>query len=34
VAEVASWLLSDSSSFVNGTTIPIDGGKLAGMAGN
>jgi NAD(P)-dependent dehydrogenase (short-subunit alcohol dehydrogenase family) len=34
VAEVASWLLSDSSSFVNGTTIPIDGGKLAGMAAN
>lgn len=34
VAEVASWLLSDSSSFVNGTTISIDGGKLAGMAAN
>jgi NAD(P)-dependent dehydrogenase (short-subunit alcohol dehydrogenase family) len=34
VAEVASWLLSDSSSFVNGTTIPIDGGKLAGTAAN
>jgi NAD(P)-dependent dehydrogenase (short-subunit alcohol dehydrogenase family) len=27
---VASWLLSDAASFVTGTTIPIDGGKLAG----
>jgi NAD(P)-dependent dehydrogenase (short-subunit alcohol dehydrogenase family) len=33
VARAAAWLLSDASSFVNGTTISIDGGKLAGMAG-
>jgi len=29
VARVAAWLLSDAASFVTGTTIPIDGGKLA-----
>jgi NAD(P)-dependent dehydrogenase (short-subunit alcohol dehydrogenase family) len=32
VAELAAWLLSDVASFVNGATISIDGGKLAGMA--
>jgi NAD(P)-dependent dehydrogenase (short-subunit alcohol dehydrogenase family) len=32
VAELAAWLLSDAASFVNGATISIDGGKLAGMA--
>lgn len=32
VAQVAAWLLSDAASFVNGATIAIDGGKLAGMA--
>jgi NAD(P)-dependent dehydrogenase (short-subunit alcohol dehydrogenase family) len=32
VARVAAWLLSDAASFVNGATISIDGGKLAGMA--
>jgi NAD(P)-dependent dehydrogenase (short-subunit alcohol dehydrogenase family) len=32
VAELAAWLLSDAASFVNGATVSIDGGKLAGMA--
>jgi NAD(P)-dependent dehydrogenase (short-subunit alcohol dehydrogenase family) len=32
VARVAAWLLSDAASFVNGATISIDGGKLAGVA--
>jgi NAD(P)-dependent dehydrogenase (short-subunit alcohol dehydrogenase family) len=32
IAELAAWLLSDAASFVNGAAIPIDGGKLAGMA--
>jgi NAD(P)-dependent dehydrogenase (short-subunit alcohol dehydrogenase family) len=32
VARVAAWLLSDGASFVTGTTISIDGGKLAGVA--
>jgi NAD(P)-dependent dehydrogenase (short-subunit alcohol dehydrogenase family) len=32
VAQVAAWLLSDAASFVNGVTISIDGGKLAGAA--
>jgi NAD(P)-dependent dehydrogenase (short-subunit alcohol dehydrogenase family) len=32
VAELAAWLLSDDASFVNGATVSIDGGKLAGMA--
>ena len=32
VAHVAAWLLSDAASFVNGVTVPIDGGKLAGAA--
>jgi hypothetical protein len=30
VADVVLWLCSDRSSFVTGTTIPIDGGQLAG----
>jgi NAD(P)-dependent dehydrogenase (short-subunit alcohol dehydrogenase family) len=32
VAQVAAWLLSDAASFVNGVTVSIDGGKLAGAA--
>jgi NAD(P)-dependent dehydrogenase (short-subunit alcohol dehydrogenase family) len=32
VAELAAWLLSGAASFINGATISIDGGKLAGMA--
>jgi NAD(P)-dependent dehydrogenase (short-subunit alcohol dehydrogenase family) len=29
VADVVAWLLSDASSFVSGTTIPVDGGRAA-----
>lgn len=29
IAEAAKWLLSDSSSFVNGVAMPVDGGFLA-----
>jgi NAD(P)-dependent dehydrogenase (short-subunit alcohol dehydrogenase family) len=29
--ELALWLCSDASAFVTGATIPIDGGKMAGM---
>jgi NAD(P)-dependent dehydrogenase (short-subunit alcohol dehydrogenase family) len=32
VAQVVAWLLSDASSFINGTTVSIDGGKSAGAA--
>jgi NAD(P)-dependent dehydrogenase (short-subunit alcohol dehydrogenase family) len=32
VAETVAWLCSDAASFITGATIPIDGGKLAGMA--
>jgi NAD(P)-dependent dehydrogenase (short-subunit alcohol dehydrogenase family) len=32
VAAAVVWLSSDAASFITGTTIPIDGGKLAGMA--
>ena len=32
VAAAVMWLCSDAASFVTGTTIPLDGGKLAGMA--
>jgi NAD(P)-dependent dehydrogenase (short-subunit alcohol dehydrogenase family) len=32
VAAAVTWLCSDAASFTTGTTIPIDGGKLAGMA--
>jgi NAD(P)-dependent dehydrogenase (short-subunit alcohol dehydrogenase family) len=32
VAEVVLWLCSDSSRFVTGTTVPVDGGRMAGWA--
>lgn len=32
VAAAVVWLCSDQASFVTGATLPIDGGKLAGMA--
>lgn len=32
VADAVVWLCSDHASFITGATIPIDGGKLAGMA--
>ncbi|MFC4911217.1 SDR family NAD(P)-dependent oxidoreductase [Actinomadura gamaensis] len=32
VAEAVVWLCSDAASFITGTVLPIDGGKLAGMA--
>jgi NAD(P)-dependent dehydrogenase (short-subunit alcohol dehydrogenase family) len=32
VAQVAGWLLADAASFVNGITVSIDGGELAGAA--
>ncbi|MEU8803750.1 glucose 1-dehydrogenase [Spirillospora sp. NPDC048819] len=32
VAAAAVWLSSDAASFITGATLPIDGGKLAGMA--
>jgi NAD(P)-dependent dehydrogenase (short-subunit alcohol dehydrogenase family) len=32
VAATAAWLCSDQASFITGTTIPIDGGKLAATA--
>src|SRR5207245_10606229 len=31
VARVVVWLCSDGASYVTGATIPIDGGKLAGV---
>ncbi|MGH3439565.1 MAG: SDR family NAD(P)-dependent oxidoreductase [Sciscionella sp.] len=31
VADAAVWLCSQASAFITGTTLPIDGGKLAGM---
>ncbi|MFI0453888.1 SDR family NAD(P)-dependent oxidoreductase [Actinomadura sp. 6N118] len=32
VAAAAVWLCSDAASFITGAALPIDGGKLAGMA--
>ena len=32
VAAAVLWLCTDAASFITGATIPIDGGKLAGMA--
>jgi NAD(P)-dependent dehydrogenase (short-subunit alcohol dehydrogenase family) len=32
VAAAVVWLLSDGASYVTGATLPVDGGKLAGMA--
>jgi NAD(P)-dependent dehydrogenase (short-subunit alcohol dehydrogenase family) len=32
VADTVVWLSSNAASFITGATIPIDGGKLAGMA--
>jgi NAD(P)-dependent dehydrogenase (short-subunit alcohol dehydrogenase family) len=32
VAATVTWLCSGGASFITGATIPIDGGKLAGMA--
>jgi NAD(P)-dependent dehydrogenase (short-subunit alcohol dehydrogenase family) len=32
VADVVLWLASDAASFVTGITVPIEGGKLVGMA--
>jgi NAD(P)-dependent dehydrogenase (short-subunit alcohol dehydrogenase family) len=32
VAQAVVWLFSDQASFVSGTVLAIDGGKLAGMA--
>jgi NAD(P)-dependent dehydrogenase (short-subunit alcohol dehydrogenase family) len=32
VADAVVWLCSSAASFITGATIPIDGGKLAGMA--
>ena len=33
VAEAVIWLCSDTSSFVNGHIMPIDGGFMAGRLG-
>jgi NAD(P)-dependent dehydrogenase (short-subunit alcohol dehydrogenase family) len=32
VAAAVVWLCSDQASFITGATLPVDGGKLAGMA--
>jgi len=31
VANAVVWLCSDQAAFITGATLPIDGGKLAGM---
>lgn len=31
VADVVSWLLSDQSTYVNGTVVTVDGGETAGL---
>jgi NAD(P)-dependent dehydrogenase (short-subunit alcohol dehydrogenase family) len=31
VATAVVWLCSDAASFISGATLPIDGGKLAGV---
>ena len=32
VADLILWLCSDQAGFISGTTIPIEGGALAGVA--
>jgi NAD(P)-dependent dehydrogenase (short-subunit alcohol dehydrogenase family) len=32
VASTVAWLCGDGASFITGAVIPIDGGKMAGMA--
>ncbi len=32
VAYIAAWLCSDEASFITGATIPVDGGRVAGIA--